>query len=119
MDLGAPWAARIAPCGPATDVDESSWSGGPVVEQQGKRRARTAQAGPLAAVVSLAIAGGLACSLFLIWSSSGPNSALGRLLGMSGVPVSSLPRTLTIAITPRSVSFSPPAAAIVRFGRVT
>lgn len=69
--------------------------------------------------MSLAIAGGLACSLFLIWSSSGPNSALGHLLGMSGVPVSSLPRTLTIAITPRAASFSPPAAAIVRFGRVT
>lgn len=90
-----------------------------MLEREGKRRIGMAQPGPLAAVASLAIAGGLACSLFLIWSSSGPNSALGRLLGMGGVPVSSLPRTLTIAIRPRGASFSPPAAAITRFGRVT
>src|SRR5579883_2438843 len=62
---------------------------------------------------------GLAVLLLVVWSSSGPNAALWRLLGIGGVPAASLPRTLAIVITPSAPAFGPTAAALAIGGQVT
>ncbi len=67
----------------------------------------------------LAALGGLAMLLLVVWSSSGPNAALWRLLGIGGVPTATLPRTLSIVVTPSAPAFGPTAAALAIGGQVT
>lgn len=73
---------------------------------------------PLVWLRGSAACGVLAVLLLAVWSSSGPNAALWRLLGIGGVPAASLPRTLSIVVTPAAPAFGPPAAALAIGGQV-
>src|SRR5437764_10315748 len=68
---------------------------------------------------NLAMVGALGCGVLLVWSVMGPNPVLQRVLGMSSVHASTLPRRASVVVSPRTATFSPRVTVVIAGGGVT
>src|SRR5438552_470294 len=68
---------------------------------------------------NLAMVGALVCGVLLVLSVTGPNPVLQRVLGMSSVHVSTLPRLVSVVVSPRTSTFSPRVTVVTLGGGVT
>jgi plastocyanin len=68
---------------------------------------------------NLAMVGALVCGVLLVLSVTGPTPVLQRVLGISSVHASTLPRLVTVVVSPRTATFSPRATVVTLGGGVT
>jgi plastocyanin len=68
---------------------------------------------------NLAMVGALVCGVLLVLSVTGPTPVLQQVLGMSSVHASTLPRLVSVVVSPRTATFSPRVTVVIAGGGVT
>jgi len=71
------------------------------------------------ALPNLAMVGALVCGVLLVLSVTGPHPVLQRVLGLSSIQASTLPRLVSVVVAPRTATFSPRVAVVTLGGGVT